>query len=59
MDLPTVRRSGFAFYLGLDGYNRQVESCAFCAHVMGAPWVPALFEGTCQGCEVALSGNPT
>lgn len=58
MDLPTVRRSGYAFLLGPDGYTKQVPSCAICAHVLDVPWMSALFEGACQGCEVALSGNP-
>lgn len=53
----TPRAAGYALY-GVGAYVREVPSCLRCAKLLGATWVPALFEGECQGCEIALTGNP-
>ena len=51
-----VRQAGWA-YIERDGIVvRKVPSCERCAVTLDVVWVPALMEGSCQGCEVTLSG---
>lgn len=51
-----VRTSGYAWVTSLAGHVERVPSCALCASTLGLPWVSDLFEGTCRGCDVSLSG---
>lgn len=53
MDVPEVAPAGHALY-ELDGYTVQVDTCEACAKALKAPWIPALFSGTCRGCECNL-----
>lgn len=50
-----VRRSGYALYT-VGAHVVRLPSCSTCAEVLRIPWAADLFEGTCQGCEVSLSG---
>lgn len=57
MGVPEVAKpSGYAIH-SRGGYILQVMSCQECARVVGVPWVEALFEDMCRGCETPLSGN--
>lgn len=52
----TPKPSGYAIH-SRGGYILHVMSCKECAKVVGVPWVEALFEDVCRGCETPLSGN--
>lgn len=51
-----VRASGIVLYANGRGDTVQANSCRNCAMVVGVMWQSALFEGSCVGCEVILSG---
>lgn len=53
-----IRRSGYALVPSPDGYTQRVPSCRPCAKAVGAVWLSAFYEGSCQGCECILSGFP-
>lgn len=53
-----VRQAGFALVDRGTGYTVNVDSCEVCAKALGCPWTEGLFEGTCTGCDVLLSGVP-
>lgn len=50
-----IRESGYALMDGTRGFAVRVHSCRLCADTLDVPWIPAVFEGTCEGCESALS----
>jgi len=53
-----VRQAGWAYLTDSRGWIfNKVHSCENCADETDQVWIPALYEGTCTGCDVALSGQ--